>query len=67
MSRQDGVCWENSRKRYQQIGCECLESFCALQPVACTENNWCQICDPFFLFYRIARWLDLEKARLAEL
>lgn len=66
-SRQDGVRWENSRKRYQQMGCECLESFCASQPAPSTKNYWCQVRDPFFLFCGITRCLDEGKARLAEL
>lgn len=33
---------ENSRKPYQQMGWECLESFRALQPALCAKNNWCR-------------------------
>lgn len=53
---------ENSRKPYQQMGWECLESFRALQPAPCAKNNWCRTHDPFFRFCRILKWLGQRKA-----
>lgn len=53
---------ENSRKP-QQMGWECLESFCACasQPAPCAKNDWCRTQDPFFRFC-ITRWLEQGKA-----
>lgn len=48
---------ENSRKPYQQMGWECLESFRAHAETDCRTH------DPFFQFC-ITRWLEQGKAEV---